>query len=109
MTREEEIHKAAKEFAFSDKTETSDFYDVMNDFYFGAKWADEHPNLYNDEKYHTVKVSCLDELNRKAALYDAFIEKACEWLRDWDQKTMYELSMIMGNKFIEDFRKVMEG
>lgn len=29
MTREEEIHKAAKEFAFSDKTETSDFFDKM--------------------------------------------------------------------------------
>lgn len=29
MTREEEIHEAAKEFAFSDKTETSDFFDNM--------------------------------------------------------------------------------
>ena len=44
----------------------------------GIKWADEHPNLYNDEKYHTVKVSCLDELYRKAEMYDTFLEKACE-------------------------------
>lgn len=36
------------------------------------------------------------------------IEKACEWLKDWDRKTIYELSMIMGSKFIEDFRKAME-
>ena len=43
MTREEEIREAAKEFAFSDKPETSDFFNnVMNDcFYYGAKWADE--------------------------------------------------------------------
>ena len=31
MTREEEIHKAAEEFAFSDKTESSDFRNAMND------------------------------------------------------------------------------
>ena len=108
MTRGEEIHKAAEEFAFSDKTETLDYHNAMNDFYYGAKWADEHPNLYNDEKYHTVKVSCLDELVRNTVLYEEFLEKACGWLKDWDRKTMYELSMIMGSKFIEDFRKAME-
>ena len=107
MTRGEEIHKAAEEFAFSDKTETPDYHNAMNDFYYGAKWADEHPHLYSDEKYHTVQVSCLDELYRKAELYDAFLEKACGWLKDWDQKTMYELSMIMGSKFIREFRKDM--
>lgn len=37
MTREEEIHKAAEEFAFSDKTDTSDFHYAINDFYYGAK------------------------------------------------------------------------
>lgn len=36
------------------------------------------------------------------------IKKACKWLKDWDRKTMYELSMIMGSEFIEDFRKAME-
>lgn len=116
MTREEEIHKAAKEFAFSDKTETSDFYDVMNDFYFGAKWADEHPNLYNDEKYHTVKVSCLDELNRKAALYDTFLEKACEWLKKEliDNRDNFGYNVVSSfdtftlNEFIEEFKKAME-
>ena len=48
----------------------------------GIDWADANPNLYNDEKYHTVKVSCLDELNRKAASYDTFHDKACELLEE---------------------------
>ncbi|MBR5297196.1 MAG: hypothetical protein IKU29_04930 [Parabacteroides sp.] len=39
----------------------------------GAKWADENPILYNDEKYHPVKVKDLDELNRKAKAYDEMI------------------------------------
>lgn len=109
MTREEEIREAAKEFVFGDKPETSDFFDKVkiDCFYYGAKWAYEHPNLYNDEKYHTVQVSYLDELVRNTVLYEEFLEKACGWLKDWDRKTMYELSMIMGNKFIEDFRKAM--
>lgn len=39
--REEEINEAAKEFALSDKTETTDLFDAINDFYYGAKWADK--------------------------------------------------------------------
>lgn len=53
MTREEEIHEAAKEFAFSDKTETPDLCDVINDFYYGAKWADK-----------------------------TMLDRACEWLKN---------------------------
>ena len=51
MKREDEIHKAAEEFAFSGKTESPDFHDAINDFYYGAKWADK-----------------------------TMIEKACNWL-----------------------------
>lgn len=36
------------------------------------------------------------------------IEKVCKWLKDWDRKTMGELSMIIGREFIEEFRKAME-
>lgn len=111
MTRGEEIHKAAEEFAFSNKTETSDYHNAMNDFYYGAKWADEHPNLYNDEKYHTVKVSYLDELVRNTVLYEEFLEKACEWIEN--NKSSHQVwcfgSFITDwEKFIREFRKAME-
>ena len=69
-------------------------------------------NTDNDEKYHTVKVSCLDELNRKAVLYDAFIEKACEWLiSSFDNlHNEYGRKLDFGNQdvFIEAFKKAME-
>ena len=76
MTREEQINLYLKERNIPITSLEA------NSIIEGIKWADEHPNLYNDEKYHTVKVSCLDELYRKSALYDAFVEKACEWLED---------------------------
>lgn len=102
MTREEQINLYLKERNIPiTSLETNSIIE-------GIKWADEHPNLYNDEKYHTVKVSCLDELVRNTVLYEEFLEKACGWLKDWDRKTMYELSMIMGSEFIKDFRKAME-
>ena len=63
----------------------------------GIQWADGHPNLYNDEKYHTVKVSCLDE----------FLKEACEWL-----DTNAEDYTIDGGLSIEcliySFKKAME-
>ena len=82
----------------------------------GAKWADEHPNLYNDEKYHTVRVSCLDELYRKSALYDAFLEKSCEYLRthlwqniDDDNDSIVEsIHNITLDDFIKDFKRYLE-
>lgn len=102
MTREEQIEREAllDYDAYADNN--------YHAFKRGVAWADENPNLYNDEKYHTVRVSDLDKLYRKAEMYDTFLEKACGWLKDWDRKTMYELSMIMGSKFIEDFYKAME-
>ena len=101
MTREEEIHKAREEFAFSDKTETPNFYDAMNDFYYGAKWADEHP----DSKHTYTKQQLIDmgfafttngdivtpdQLNEDLKKYleyqkQKFIEKSKEWL----EKTLY--------------------
>lgn len=116
MTREEEIHEAAEEFAFSDKTETLDYRNAMNDFYYSAKWADEHPNLYNDEKYHTVKVSCLNELVRNTVLYEEFLEKACEYLRthlwqnvDDDNDPIAEsIHNITLDDFIKDFKRYLE-
>lgn len=36
------------------------------------------------------------------------IEKACEWLQAKNKMYMFEIGMILGKNFIEDFRKAME-
>lgn len=73
MTREEEICKAAEEFAFSHKTETSDFHDSINDFYYGAKWADENQiGMSKMRKDYELLF-----LIKKREL----IKKACEWIK----------------------------
>ena len=121
MTREEEIHKAAEEFAFSDKTDTSDFHCAINDFYYGAKWADENPNskiIYTKEEL--IKIGFAFDLNGNIRTpeecYDSsikyteyrkqrYIDKTCEYLYqalnngDIDVKNM-EL-------FIDNFKKTI--
>lgn len=87
---------------------------IKKAFIQGAKWVDKNSNLYNDEKYQTVKVSCLDELNRKAQLYDdsiKSIDEACEWIKN--NKHLYKVLSFVGlnmdwDRFIWDFRKAME-
>ena len=110
MTREEQINLYLKERNIPITSLEA------NSIIEGIKWADEHPNLYNDEKYHTVKVSCLDELNRKAVLYDAFLEKACEWLKkelidnrdNFGYPVVSTFDTITLNEFIDEFKKAME-
>lgn len=108
MTRNEEIlNQAVKE-----QSQLYTSSDWRAGFISGAKWADENPNLYSDEKYHTVKVSQLDELNRKVELYDKFVDKACEWLcrntnKHIDDKYL-TMSFNLTNEMINDFRKAME-
>ena len=104
MTREEQIEREA--LLDCDAYVDNNYHAFKR----GVAWADENPNLYNDEKYHTVIVSCLDELNRKSALYDTFLKKACEWLEDTDFDIEYWDSKkgFCKREFIEDFRKVME-
>ena len=36
------------------------------------------------------------------------IEKACEWLKAKNEICMFELEMILGGNFIEDFKKAIE-
>jgi hypothetical protein len=125
MTREKEIRQASIEYTIKNRPMCigggafSEVIDEMNRNYAfeeGAKWADEHPNLYNDEKYHTVKVSCLDELNRKAALYDTLLEKACEYLSEtlMDNRDNFGYNIVSSfdtitlNEYIEDFKKAMK-
>ena len=111
MTREEEIKQAAQKNEWISKS-----LNLKSAFIEGVKWADEHPNLYNDEKYHTVKVSCLDELNRKSVLYDAFLEKSCEYIRthlwqnvDSDNDPIVEsIRNITLDDFIKDFKRYLD-
>ena len=105
MTREEQIEKTWLAFA-AQSIYRYDEKSVKD----AIKWADEHPNLYNDEKYHTVEVSCLDELYRKSGLYDIFIEKACEWIKNHthDYQVLCFGSLFTDwDKFIREFRKAM--
>ena len=112
MTREEEICKAAEEFAFSNKTETSDFRDAINDFYYGAKWADENPQMRKDYEF-------LFMLKKQK-----LIKKACEWLnktlyihteeiedKHWNEIKTFDLvtsDFDSVSDFIEGFLKAME-
>lgn len=36
------------------------------------------------------------------------INQACEWLKEKNKMCMYEIEMILGGNFIEDFKKAME-
>lgn len=115
MSREKEIIEAGIEYTMKNRPNVlagDKFLEEMREFNRskafeeGAKWADEHPNLYNNEKYHTVKVSDLDRLYKKLELYEKYfdktiIDKACEWLL----KGGY---FVNSNETIEDFRKAME-
>ena len=108
MARLEEIDREWSRY----KLRSNYRYDEKS-FKEGAKWADENPNLYNDEKYQTVKVSCLDELNRKAQLYDdsiKSIDEACEWIKN-NRHSYKVLSFVGSNmdwdRFISEFRRAM--
>lgn len=76
MTREEEIHKAAEEFAFSNKTKSSDFRNAMNDFYYGAEWADKHPKRYNQDELCDIQLEMMKQRDKR------LIKKVCEWIKE---------------------------
>lgn len=89
MTREEQINKQADRYTDDPSTypkwedddwsQTNDIELVETAFIKGAKWADR-----------------------------TMIAKACEWLEEKNKMCMYELEMILGRKFISDFKKAME-
>lgn len=110
MTREEQIRQASIEYTYQKQPMYigGGAFSEIHDFEEGAKWADANPNLYNDEKYHTVKVSCLDELNRKAKLYDTFLEKACEWLNNINTDNYMDSGVFQMYNLVLDFKQAME-
>lgn len=56
-----------------------------------------------------IDESYLDGLMDGARWADrTMLDKVCAWLEEQNRGTMFELEMILGGKFIEDFRKTME-
>lgn len=122
MKRSEEIIEASIEYTMKNKpnvlagdmfSEEMKIFNRNKHFEKGAKWADEHPNLYNNEKYHTVKVSDLDRLYKKLELYEKYFDISCAWLegRDSEMEYLYSVDEFVffdNEKFINDFRKAME-
>ena len=112
MTREEQIIEAGIDFTLRTRPMCiggAAFDDAMREmnrnksFEEGAKWADEHPNLYSDEKYHTVKVKDLDELNRKAKAYDQLILNVYGQIdRNQDSANIYTKQELLDMGFAFD-------
>lgn len=60
-------------------------------------------------------LNCMSRINYQDGFIEGakwadktMIEKACEWLKEKNKICMYELEMILGGNFIEDFKKKME-
>lgn len=106
MTRKEQILNKAIDYSEIEENflEYDDCGDVCDDKEFiqkafeeGAKWADSHPNLSEEEQ---VGMGSLGMMWQKKAL----IDKACKWLQD----SVYDRYIEMHEDNIEDFRKAME-
>lgn len=63
-------------------------------FILGMTHADKVPFIKNHKVYDTISKE--------------FIDKACKWLEEKNKLCMYELEMILGGNFINDFKKAME-
>lgn len=99
MTREEQIKKQANIYIGhpQDLEEDICITNMRNDFIEGAKWADEHPNISEEEQ---IGMGGLGMTWQKKAL----IDKACEWLLSQEEM----IGISFENDFIERFKKAME-
>lgn len=100
MSREEEIIKTAK-FIYSPSSGIPQSLPMRVGFIEGAKWADKNPDSNGKELLYVAQKTA--ERTKKE-----IISKACEWLEEKNKMCMYELEMILGDKFINDFKKAME-
>jgi hypothetical protein len=50
----------------------------------------------------------LDELNRKAKLYDEFLEKTCEWLNNINTDNYMDSDVFQMYNLVLDFKQAME-
>ena len=79
MTREEEIRKQALKYGEPEYLLQTPNILGTQGFIQGVKWADK-----------------------------TIIEKACKWLEEKNKMCMYELEMILGGSFINDFKRYLE-
>ena len=63
-----------------------------------VSWTDKSLTV-NEEKAFQAGARWADK---------TMIEKACEWLEEKNKMCMYELEMILGKQFINDFKQAME-
>lgn len=63
-------------------------------FILGMTHADKVPFIKKHKVYDTISKE--------------FIDKACKWLEEKNKSCMYELEMILGGNFINDFKKAMD-
>lgn len=121
MKREEEIMQEAN----TRYSVSHPFIDIAKEsFIEGAKWADENPDknlVYTKQELLNMgfgfdlngNISTPQEIEERSKKYinhrkSKRIEKACEWLEEKNKTCMYELEMILGKQFINDFKKAME-
>lgn len=112
MTREDQIKKQADIYTddssnytewFDGWSDTNDIELIEKAFVEGAKWADEHPNLNEEEQ---VGMGGLGMIWQKKEL----IKKACDWLR----KQVYQeypggpLERLITDEMIDNFKKVVD-
>ena len=97
MSREKQIEE------FANSQVDCEFFDnsLYKGIIIGAKWADKNPDSNGKELLYVVQKTA--ERTKKEV-----ISKACEWLEEKNKMCMYELEMILGDKFINDFKKAME-
>lgn len=90
MTREEQIQKQADIYT----DDTSNYAEWSDD----GGWSDTN-DIELIEKAFIESAKWADKTT---------IEKACEWLEEQNKMCMYELEMILGGNFINDFKKYLE-
>lgn len=110
MTREEEIIEAGIDYTMSVRPmcvgglafeEEIRQMNRNKSFEEGAKWADSHPNLSEEEQ---VGIGGLGMMWQKQAL----IKKTCEWLDSVNTDYYIDSGIFQMNELISDLRKYLE-
>lgn len=95
-----------------------DWYDISE--YIKINFNKKHNIMTQEEKAQEIgKQWYFDTMNPNEVAYKAsiqmakwkesqMIEKACQWLQAKNRMCMFEIEMILGKDFIEDFKKAME-
>lgn len=102
MTRKEQIKKQADIYIGhpQDLGEDIIITNMRNAFIEGAKWADEHPNISEEEQ---VGMGGLGMTWQKKTL----IKKACDWMEEALIDYWSGINADSSN-FINDFKRAME-